>query len=96
MASVGTRCSRNQTKVASVAQLVEQQTLNLWVLGSSPSGGTVEKCRQCGRHPVEYTSPDRLCFNCWTRWWVDGMKCRNKKEYDMELRKVRRDLKKKR
>ncbi len=31
----------------SVAQLVEQQTLNLWVEGSSPSGVTVcvERCR---------------------------------------------------
>ena len=27
----------------SVAQLVEQKTLNLWVLGSSPSGVTVYK-----------------------------------------------------
>ena len=30
------------SQIDSVAQLVEQKTLNLWVLGSSPSGVTVK------------------------------------------------------
>jgi hypothetical protein len=32
----------------SVAQLVEQKTLNLWVLGSSPSGVTFKAEKQLG------------------------------------------------
>ena len=52
-------------------------------------------CVKCGRHPVEYDAPDRYCFNCWTEWWVDGLEIESHKERQIELKRLRKELKKK-
>ena len=48
----------------SVAQLVEQYTFNVWVLGSNPSGITQKKCLK-----VE------AFFFSVSVWWIDNRKC---------------------
>jgi len=53
-----------------------------------------EKCEKCQERPVEYDAPARLCFLCWTEWWVDGLGIKNAKERARELREMRTRLKK--
>lgn len=54
-----------------------------------------ELCENCECRQAEYDSPGRWCFNCWTEWWVDSMNIKNPKVREVELKKLRTEMKKK-